>query len=86
MRRPFGVAVLDVTAILKRQTEGDEEKPTFVPCVPCGEHESLDALIRKVTNLSKEVTQKEQRGIYFIKYFIVCKFTTRCFMFKSLAD
>lgn len=64
MRRPFGVAVLDVTAILKGQMEAEEDKPTFVPCVPCGEHESVDALIRKVANLSKEVTQKEQRGLY----------------------
>lgn len=61
MRRPFGVAALDITAILKGQQEADEDKPSFVPYLPCGEHDFLDNLIKKVCTM-KEVTQKEQRG------------------------
>ena len=61
MRRPFGVAALDITAILKGQQEADEDKPSFVPYVPCGEHDFLDSLIKKVCTM-KEVTQKEQKG------------------------
>ncbi|XP_028968827.1 dedicator of cytokinesis protein 1 [Galendromus occidentalis] len=63
MRRPFGVAALDITAILKGQQEADEDKPSFVPYVPCGEHDFLDSLIKKVCTM-KEVTQKEQKGLY----------------------
>ncbi|XP_064466141.1 dedicator of cytokinesis protein 1-like [Ornithodoros turicata] len=61
MRRPFGVAAMDITDIISGKIESDEEKQYFVPYVQCGERDFLDTAIKKALS-SKEITQKEHKG------------------------
>ncbi|XP_074866180.1 dedicator of cytokinesis protein 2 [Carettochelys insculpta] len=50
LRRPFGVAVMDITDIIKGKAESDEEKQHFIPFHPVmAENESLHSLLGKVT-------------------------------------
>ncbi|XP_054707947.1 dedicator of cytokinesis protein 1-like [Uloborus diversus] len=61
LRRPFGVAAMDITDILNGKLESDEEKQYFIPFVQCNERDFLDNLLRKVLTF-KEVSQKEHKG------------------------
>uniref|UniRef100_A0ACB8EJ25 Dedicator of cytokinesis protein 2 n=1 Tax=Sphaerodactylus townsendi TaxID=933632 RepID=A0ACB8EJ25_9SAUR len=49
IRRPFGVAVMDITDIVKGKAESDEEKQHFIPFHPVAENEFLHNLLNKVT-------------------------------------
>uniref|UniRef100_A0A8C4UCF2 Dedicator of cytokinesis 2 n=1 Tax=Falco tinnunculus TaxID=100819 RepID=A0A8C4UCF2_FALTI len=57
LRRPFGVAVMDITDIIKGKAESDEEKQHFIPfhprhCFSCrvvAENDFLHSLLTKVT-------------------------------------
>ncbi|XP_035265264.1 dedicator of cytokinesis protein 2 isoform X1 [Anguilla anguilla] len=50
LRRPFGVAVMDISDIIKGKTECDEEKQYFIPFYPVvAENDFLHALLNKVT-------------------------------------
>nr|XP_006115826.1 dedicator of cytokinesis protein 2 [Pelodiscus sinensis] len=50
LRRPFGVAVMDITDIIKGKAESDEEKQHFIPFHPVmAENEFLHSLLGKVT-------------------------------------
>ncbi|XP_053150926.1 dedicator of cytokinesis protein 2 isoform X2 [Hemicordylus capensis] len=49
IRRPFGVAVMDITDIIKGKAESDEEKQHFIPFHPVAENEFLHNLLCKVT-------------------------------------
>uniref|UniRef100_A0A672I6T9 Dedicator of cytokinesis 2 n=1 Tax=Salarias fasciatus TaxID=181472 RepID=A0A672I6T9_SALFA len=50
LRRPFGVAVMDITDIMKGKTECDEEKQHFIPFFPVvAENDFLHTLLNKVT-------------------------------------
>ncbi|KAJ8337914.1 hypothetical protein SKAU_G00368800 [Synaphobranchus kaupii] len=50
LRRPFGVAVMDISDIIKGKTECDEEKQYFIPFYPVvAEHDFLHTLLNKVT-------------------------------------
>ncbi|KAM7389759.1 hypothetical protein PAMP_023717 [Pampus punctatissimus] len=52
LRRPFGVAVMDISDIIKGKTESDEEKQFFIPFFPIvAENDFLHTLLNKVTNL-----------------------------------
>ncbi|XP_028573324.2 dedicator of cytokinesis protein 2 isoform X2 [Podarcis muralis] len=51
IRRPFGVAVMDITDIVKGKAESDEEKQHFIPFHPVSENEFLHNLLSKVTTL-----------------------------------
>ena len=64
LRRPFGVAVLDITDILNGKKESDIENEIFVPILQCGgEKDSLDSLIKKITNSkSGEINSKDHKG------------------------
>lgn len=61
MRRPFGVAAMDITDIISGKIEFDEEKQHFVPFVQCGERDFLDTAIKKALS-AKEMTPKEHKG------------------------
>lgn len=61
VRRPFGVAVMDISAIISERNENDEEKEYRMPFVQCGERDFLDALMKKHTTI-KEVSQREHKG------------------------
>ncbi|KAG8178683.1 hypothetical protein JTE90_011611 [Oedothorax gibbosus] len=61
LRRPFGVAAMEITDIINGKLDNDEEKQYFIPFVQCNERDFLDSLLRKVLT-SKEVTQKEHKG------------------------
>ncbi|XP_035997911.1 dedicator of cytokinesis protein 1 isoform X4 [Fundulus heteroclitus] len=59
LRRPFGVAVMDVTDIIMGKTD-DEDKQHFIPFQPvAGESDFLQAVINKVIT-AKEVNHKGQ--------------------------
>uniref|UniRef100_A0A8C9SSM2 Dedicator of cytokinesis 2 n=1 Tax=Scleropages formosus TaxID=113540 RepID=A0A8C9SSM2_SCLFO len=50
LRRPFGVAVMDITDIIKGKIECDEEKQYFIPFHPVlAENDFLHTLLNKVT-------------------------------------
>uniref|UniRef100_A0A8C5EI05 Dedicator of cytokinesis 2 n=1 Tax=Gouania willdenowi TaxID=441366 RepID=A0A8C5EI05_GOUWI len=50
LRRPFGVAVMDITDIIKGKIECDEEKQFFIPFFPVvAENDFLHSLLNKVT-------------------------------------
>ncbi|KAM9850055.1 dedicator of cytokinesis 2 [Aulostomus maculatus] len=50
LRRPFGVAVMDISNIIKGKTECDEEKQFFIPFFPVvAENDFLHTLLNKVT-------------------------------------
>ncbi|NWS44433.1 DOCK2 protein, partial [Probosciger aterrimus] len=50
LRRPFGVAVMDITDIVKGKAESDEEKQHFIPFHPVvAENDFLHSLLSKVT-------------------------------------
>ncbi|XP_053321341.1 dedicator of cytokinesis protein 2 [Spea bombifrons] len=52
LRRPFGVAVMDITDIIKGKVESDEEKQHFIPFHPVvAENDFLHSLLNKVTTL-----------------------------------
>ncbi|KAL0974067.1 hypothetical protein UPYG_G00214930 [Umbra pygmaea] len=50
LRRPFGVAVMDISDIIKGKIECDEEKQYFIPFVPVlQENDFLHSMLNKVT-------------------------------------
>ncbi|XP_056625482.1 LOW QUALITY PROTEIN: dedicator of cytokinesis protein 2 [Triplophysa dalaica] len=50
LRRPFGVAVMDISDIIKGKTECDEEKQYFIPFHPViAENDFLHTLLNKLT-------------------------------------
>ncbi|KAF5913208.1 hypothetical protein HPG69_016823, partial [Diceros bicornis minor] len=50
LRRPFGVAVMDITDVIKGKVESDEEKQHFIPFHPVtAENDFLHSLLGKVT-------------------------------------
>uniref|UniRef100_A0A673BZW8 Dedicator of cytokinesis 2 n=1 Tax=Sphaeramia orbicularis TaxID=375764 RepID=A0A673BZW8_9TELE len=52
LRRPFGVAVMDISDIIKGKIECDEEKQFFIPFFPVvAENDFLHTLLNKVTAL-----------------------------------
>nr|DBA30779.1 TPA: hypothetical protein GDO54_006721 [Pyxicephalus adspersus] len=52
LRRPFGVAVMDITDMIKGKAESDEEKQHFIPFHPVvAENDFLHNLLGKVTAL-----------------------------------
>lgn len=59
IRRPCGVAAMDVSAILSGRFETDLDKHHSVPFVSCGDRESLDSTLRRVIT---RTDQKEQKG------------------------
>ena len=62
MRRPGGIAAMDVSDLISGKLETDEEKQHFVPYIECGERESLDATLRRIVSSTKEVTHKDHRN------------------------
>uniref|UniRef100_F6XFM6 Dedicator of cytokinesis 2 n=1 Tax=Xenopus tropicalis TaxID=8364 RepID=F6XFM6_XENTR len=51
LRRPFGVAVMDITDVIKGKIESDEEKQHFIPFHPVvAENDFLHSLLTKVTS------------------------------------
>ncbi|XP_064601988.1 dedicator of cytokinesis protein 1-like isoform X2 [Liolophura sinensis] len=59
LRRPFGVAAMDVTSYIQGAEDTDEDKQHFIPFFQCGEKESLEGVIKKVLG-GKEVNHKGQ--------------------------
>nr|CAD7456332.1 unnamed protein product [Timema tahoe] len=61
MRRPFGVAAMDVTLYLSGRLDSDEEKHHFIPFLQCAEKDNLEGTLRRILTL-KDLTQKEHKG------------------------
>ncbi|PSN51994.1 Dedicator of cytokinesis protein 1 [Blattella germanica] len=61
MRRPFGVAAMDITLYFNGKIEGNEEDHHFVPFLQCCDRDSLDGTLRRILTL-KELTPKEHKG------------------------
>jgi dedicator of cytokinesis protein 1 len=47
MRRPFGVAITELTKFFKGVDDSDEEKQFFIPFQQCGERDFMEAMIKK---------------------------------------
>ncbi|XP_067937845.1 dedicator of cytokinesis protein 1-like [Watersipora subatra] len=62
LRRPFGVAALDVTSILNGDICPDEDKQHFVPIVPCqGKNDFMETVIKEAVK-AEEITQRIHKG------------------------
>lgn len=61
MRRPFGVAAMDITLYINGRLEGDEDKQHFIPFLQCCERDNLDGTLRRILTL-KDLTQREHKG------------------------
>ncbi|XP_021375284.1 dedicator of cytokinesis protein 1-like isoform X4 [Mizuhopecten yessoensis] len=59
LKRPFGVAALDITEIMNGKQECSEETQHFIPFQQCGEKEAMESLIRKVV-VAKDINHKGQ--------------------------
>ncbi|KAK2584698.1 hypothetical protein KPH14_007033 [Odynerus spinipes] len=58
MRRPFGVAAMDITLYITGKLEGDVEHHHFIPFVQCCEKESLDGTLRRIISQKDTNVQK----------------------------
>ncbi|XP_065556971.1 dedicator of cytokinesis protein 1-like isoform X2 [Artemia franciscana] len=58
MRRPFGVAMYDITQIMKGSKSWDEDKHCFIPFISCNEKESLDACLKRML----QMRDKDHKG------------------------
>ncbi|KAF4529699.1 hypothetical protein B566_EDAN016654, partial [Ephemera danica] len=61
MRRPCGVAAMDVTLYLSGRLDSDEDKHHFIPFLQCAEKDTLDSTLKKILN-TKELNQKDHKG------------------------
>ncbi|KAL0276596.1 UNVERIFIED_CONTAM: hypothetical protein PYX00_004139 [Menopon gallinae] len=60
MRRPFGVAAMDITLYMSGKIEGNEEVDNFIPFFPC-EKDNLEQTLKRAI-FNKDITQKEHKG------------------------
>ncbi|XP_078053338.1 dedicator of cytokinesis protein myoblast city isoform X1 [Augochlora pura] len=58
MRRPFGVAAMDITLYVTGKLEGDSDHHHFIPFVQCCEKESLDGTLRRILSQKEVSIQK----------------------------
>ncbi|XP_077992462.1 dedicator of cytokinesis protein 1-like isoform X2 [Glandiceps talaboti] len=64
LRRPFGIAAMDITDIVREKVESDEDKQHFVPFQQISsDNESLDNVLKKVIG-AKEINSRGQ-GLWF---------------------
>ncbi|XP_011063239.1 PREDICTED: dedicator of cytokinesis protein 1 isoform X2 [Acromyrmex echinatior] len=61
MRRPFGVAAMDITLFITGKLEGDVEQHHFIPFVHC-EKDSLDGTLRRIIAQKEANIQKHVNG------------------------
>ncbi|XP_076759593.1 dedicator of cytokinesis protein myoblast city isoform X4 [Xylocopa sonorina] len=62
MRRPFGVAAMDITSYINGKHEGDPDHHHFIPFVQCCEKESLDGTLRRILSQKETNIQKSGNG------------------------
>ncbi|KAG5343195.1 DOCK1 protein, partial [Acromyrmex heyeri] len=62
MRRPFGVAAMDITLFITGKLEGDVEQHHFIPFVQCCEKDSLDGTLRRIIAQKEANIQKHVNG------------------------
>ncbi|XP_050543349.1 dedicator of cytokinesis protein 1 isoform X2 [Daktulosphaira vitifoliae] len=60
IRRPWGVAALDLTLYFTRKLESDEDKHHFMPFLPC-EKDNLENTLKRYLNL-KDYSHKDHKG------------------------
>ena len=62
LRRPCGIACMDVTEYLSGRLETDEEKQHFVPFISCSDRDSLDTTLRRLILSGREISHKEHKN------------------------
>ena len=64
LRRPFGVAALEISDVLNGKRESDIDNEIFVPILQfTSEKDSLDSLIKKITNSKTgDINPKDHKG------------------------
>ncbi|XP_067207395.1 dedicator of cytokinesis protein 1 isoform X5 [Linepithema humile] len=62
MRRPFGVAAMDITLFITGKLEGDVEQHHFIPFIQCCEKDSLDGILRRIIAQKEANIQKHMNG------------------------
>ena len=64
LRRPFGVAALEISDVLNGKKESDIDNEIFVPILQfSNEKDSLDSLIKKITNSKTgDINPKDHKG------------------------
>ncbi|XP_020283330.1 dedicator of cytokinesis protein 1 isoform X3 [Pseudomyrmex gracilis] len=61
MRRPFGVAAMDITLFITGKLEGDVEQHHFIPFIHC-EKDSLDGVLRRIISQKETNIQRHVNG------------------------
>ncbi|XP_039295839.1 dedicator of cytokinesis protein 1 [Nilaparvata lugens] len=61
VRRPYGVAALDVTLFLAGRLDTDEDKIHYLPFLHCEKDDSLEGTLKRVLSL-KDFPQKENKS------------------------
>ncbi|XP_070151185.1 dedicator of cytokinesis protein 1 isoform X4 [Polyergus mexicanus] len=61
MRRPFGVAAMDITLFITGKLEGDVEQHHFIPFIHC-EKDSLDGTLRRIISQKEANIQRHING------------------------
>ncbi|XP_074643938.1 dedicator of cytokinesis protein 1-like [Tubulanus polymorphus] len=64
LRRPFGVAAMDITEIIMGKVRTDEETQFFVPFQQCGEREFLDSVVKKVISVKEGAINHKGQGLW----------------------
>lgn len=62
LRRPCGIACMDVSDFLAGSQETDEEKQHFVPFISCNDRDSLDGTLRRLIASGREIGHKEHKN------------------------
>lgn len=62
LRRPCGIACMDVTSFMNGALDTDEEKQHFVPFISCGDRDSLDITLRRLILSGREIGHKEHKN------------------------
>ncbi|XP_046667072.1 LOW QUALITY PROTEIN: dedicator of cytokinesis protein 1-like [Homalodisca vitripennis] len=60
LRRPYGVAAMDITLFVAGKMETDEDKHHFLPFLPC-EKDNLEGTLKRIL-ANKELTQRDHKG------------------------
>lgn len=62
LRRPCGIACMDVTDYLNGHLKTDEEKQHFVPFISCSDRDSMDNTLRRLILSGREIGHKEHKN------------------------
>lgn len=64
IKRPHGIAMMDITEYVAEGSQHEFEMSIFMPFVPCGERDSLDSLLKKIKSSDLKNVKNSGNGIF----------------------